>query len=191
MSLKESVEQLSALLDERPALERRSSLAAAVTKLRKALDDFLVKAEPEIYKDTREYAELSALLAHPEHKETVTLEWLNRHATKTGRKISKATKKEKEAFAVAMVKTGHAPALVRELKESPKRRMQDALYTLARLKDEKAADEFKAMKPKQAEAFCQHNEIPVARSAKGTLDKKKTLPHVLEKLSELREYLKL
>jgi len=191
MSLKESMEQVTVLLDERPALERRAGLTATVTKLRKALDDFLAKAEPEIYKDTKEYAELSALLTRPEYKETVTLDWLNRHGARAGQKFTKGTKKEKEAFAVAMVKAGHAPVLIRELNESPRRKMQDLLHGLTRQSKAQVEATVKALKPKQLEAFCAVNEIPCVRNARGTIDRKQTLPHIFAKLGALKEYLKL
>jgi hypothetical protein len=191
MSLKESVEQVGALLEEQPALERRAALAPVVTKLRKALADFLARAEPEIYKDTKEYAELSALLARPEYKETVTLDWLKRHGASVGLKLAKGTKKEKEAFAVALVKAGQASALIRELNESPRRKMQDLLNGMVRQSQAQVETTVKGLKPKQLEAFCEVNAITCVRNARGTIDRKQTLPHVFAKLAALKEYLKL
>ena len=191
MSLREKVADVAALLDERPSLERLAALAAAVNKLGKALDDFLAKSVPEMHKNTAEYAELSALLSQQEYKSVVTLDWLNRHAAPCGKKYAKVGKREKEDFAVTMVGAGLAPAVLQELKESPRRKMQDLLYALARQRGDEAAAEIKAMKPKQLEEFCRHNDIPVERSARGGVDKKRTLPHITAKLDDLREYLKL
>ncbi len=189
MSLKEKIERAASLLEEKPAIERKVALASVVKKLNKALDDFISKSEPELYKDTKEYAELYALLTLPENKGTVTPEWLNEQAG--NRKYAKAGKKEREAFAVMMVRDGHATAVIQELKESPKRKMQDALHSLAGMSKARAEEKIKLMKPKQLEEFCRLNEIEIARSPKGSLDKKRTLPNIMAKVVELREYLKL
>src|ERR1700742_638446 len=149
MSLKEKIERAAALLDERPAVERKAALSSVVTKLNKALDDFLSKSEPEIYKDTKEYAELYALLTLPENKSIVTLGWLNQQAARVDKKYAKAGKKEREALTVALVMAGHAPAVIQELKETPRKRMQDMLYSLTNVSESAATDRIKAMKPKE------------------------------------------
>lgn len=191
MSLKDKLSRVTAILNEQPSVENQSSLSTVMTKLNKALDDFLSKTEAIIYKNTAEFAELFALLNQPEHKNTVTLAWLNQHAAPTGKRLAKAGKKEKETFAVAMVGAGRAPSLIQELKESPKRKMQEELYSMTMLNDAEASSKIKAMKPKELEQFCRLNDIPVVKSAKGSIDKKKTEPHIIKKLESMREYLKL
>lgn len=191
MSLKEKVSSVAHLLEGQPGVERLASLSATVTKLSKAIDDFLAKAEPAMYKNSAEFAELWALLMQRENKETVTPDWLNQHAGQLGKKFTKAGKKEKEDFAVAMVRTGQAPAVIQELKESPKRKMQDLLYSMVGLPEADAAEKIKAMKPKQLTEFCRLNEIPIVQTAKGSVDKKRTLPNIIAKIGDLQEYLKL
>jgi hypothetical protein len=69
--------------------------------------------------------------------------------------------------------------------------LEDELNSMALAKDDEVAAKLKAMKPIQIQAFCEFNDIPIARNAKGSVDKKKTQPYILQKLSELREYAKL
>jgi hypothetical protein len=65
------------------------------------------------------------------------------------------------------------------------------LNHLALASDKEIEAKLKSMKPSQIQEFCEFNEITIARNAKGSIDRKKTQPYILQKLSELREYTKL
>ena len=116
---------------------------------------------------------------------------MNDHARGLGKKFAKAGKKEREEFALTMVKAGAASTLIKEMKDSPRRRMEDELNHLALATDNEISARLKAMKPAQLQAFCEFNGIAIVKNAKGALDRKKTRPAILQKLSELREYTKL
>jgi hypothetical protein len=180
-------------MDERPELEKMAALAPAARKLGKAIDDFLARAELAIHKNSAEFAELFALLSRPEHRSTITLAWLNRHAAAVvgKKKYTKLGKREKEDFAVTLVRAGAARPLIQELKDSPKRKMQELLHSLAGLSEAKAAEKIRALKTKQLEEFCLVNDIPTIRRGTGSLDRKQTLPNIMRKVESLKEYLKL
>lgn len=191
MSLREKVENVLGLLERNPALENRTALAKFVTGLNKALEELLKRAEPEMLKDTREYAELSALIALPENKAVATNEWFAAQSERVGRKFAKFTKKEKEELLLELVKAKKADGAIAELKSTPQQRAQRLLSELAVKSAEKAEKEVAKMKPAQLEEFCRFNQIAVESGKKGNLDKKKTQKNVAEKLAELREYLKM
>ena len=198
MELKEKITRLNGLLDKHPKLESEPSLITLTAKLEKAIDAFLVKSdaflaesEEEAYRNTAEYSELIALLTNASHKSLVTPEWLNGQAHSLGKKFAKAGKKEKEEFALTLVKAGAALTLIREMKDTPRRRMEDELNRLALATDNEISSTLKAMKTAHLQEFCEFNDIAVVKNAKGALDKKKTQPAILQKLSELREYTKL
>jgi|SRR5215813_3616599 len=198
MELKDKITRLTALLEKHPKIESEGGMTTLTTKLEKAIDafltksdDLLAKSEAASYRNTAEYSELIALLTNVSHKSLVTPEWLNDHANGLGKKFAKAGKKEKEEFAVTMVNSGGALALIKEMKDSPRRRMEDELNRLALATDNEISARLKAMKPAQIQEFCEFNGIAIVKNAKGTLDRKKTQPAILEKLSELREYTKL
>jgi len=186
------------MLDKLPKIEREPGLITLTTKIEKAIDAFLVKSdaflaksEEEAYRNTAEYSELIALLTNAPHKSLVTPEWLNGHARGLAKKFAKAGKKEKEEFALTMVKGGVASTLIREMKDTPRRRMEDELNRLALATDNEISERLDAMKASQLQEFCEFNGIAIVKNAKGSINKKKTQPHILQKLSELREYTKL
>ncbi|HXG67294.1 MAG TPA: hypothetical protein VNO70_19480 [Blastocatellia bacterium] len=191
MSLKEKIDGAASILGAYPSVETAPELKTVLTKLNRALDDFLTKSVSVVYKNTAEYAELWALMALPENRKTVTLAWLNERGEPVGRRFAKSGKKEKEEFAVMMVRSGRAAAVIRELKESPIQKIQDEFNSMIDLPEEEVALRVKAMKPKDLEQFCNVNNVAIARTAKSGVDKKKTLPHIMRKLEEAREYLKL
>jgi hypothetical protein len=198
MELKDKIARLAALIDKKPKIESEPGLSTLVKTLEKAIDTFLSKSEAFIaksetaaYRNTAEYPELIALLMDTQYKSLVTPDWLNDHARSLVKKFAKAGKKEKEEFTLIMVKSGAALALIKEMKDSPRRRMEDELNRLALATDNEISARLKAMKPAQIQEFCEFNGIAIARNAKGSIDKKKTQPYILQKLSELREYTKL
>ena len=129
------------------------------------------------------------MLTQKQNKSLVTPDWLNNYDV--GKKFTKVGKKEKEEFALMAVKAGIAADLIKEMKDSPRRKMEDELNSMALANDDEVAAKLKAMKPAQFQALCEFNNIPIARNAKNAVDKTKTRPYILQKLSELREYAKL
>ncbi|MBO0797409.1 MAG: hypothetical protein J2P31_01180, partial [Blastocatellia bacterium] len=121
----------------------------------------------------------------------VTAKWMSEQVPAEGKKFVKNGKKEKEEFVLIMVKTGCAAKLIKEIKDSPMRRMQDELNRLALATDSEASATIKMMRPKQLEEFCRYNDIPIIRTTRGTIDKNKTQPNILQKLAGRREYVKL
>jgi hypothetical protein len=186
MTLQEKLRRAGEILGGDDSLERRAELKKIVAALNKAVDGFLDSAEVELLKNNPAYSELSSLLTSPLYKSAVTVKWLREHAD-GGPKITKGTKKEKEAFALEMVRLNRAGDLVRELKETPRRRMRDLFSELADLlPDEKEVEQrVKALK-KDFRDFCQHNDVTVVTNAKGGPDVKKTLPRVIEQLKRRR-----
>lgn len=191
MSLREKVENVLALLERNPAIENRTALTKFVTGLNKALDELLNRAEPEMLRDTREYAELSALIVLPENKAVITNDWFAAQAERVGRKYAKFTKKEKEEVLIELVKTKKAEAVIADLKSTPQQKAQRFLSELAVKSADKAEKQVGKMKPSELEEFCRFNQIAVEKNKKGNFDKKKTQKNVLAKLDELREYLKM
>jgi len=198
MELKEKITRLAALLDKHPKIDSDGGLTTLATKLEKSIDAFLdksdaflAKSEEEAYRNTTEYSELIALLTNASHKSLVTPEWLNGQARSLGKKFAKAGKKEKEEFALTLVKAGSASTLIREMKDTPRRRMEDELNRLALATDSEISTRLNAMKPAELLEFCELNGIAIVKNAKGALDRKKTQPAIFQKLGELREYAKL
>jgi len=190
MELKDRLARLVALLDKHPEIEREAKLVPLAAKLSKAIVDFLAKAEASVYGNSAEYPELIGLITNKELNTVVTLDWLNTRAP-AGKKLAKATKKEKEQFAIEMVKTGRAGELIREIKDTPRRQMENEMSAMVLSDDAAVAAKIKAMKPAQMRQLCEHYGIPVVNNAKGAVDKKKTQPNLLKKLNEFREHAKL
>src|SRR5262249_12486500 len=107
------------------------------------------------------------------------------------KKFSKIVKKDIEEFALEIVKAGSAKELIREIKDTPRRQMENELNELVLSGDKQVTAKLKAMKPARLEQFCVLNGIDVVRKAKGGLDKDKTQPNILKRIDELREYIKL
>lgn len=191
MNLRERIENVLALLEQNPAIENRTNLSKLVTALNKAADDLLNLAEPEMLRDTKEYAELSALIALPENKSIVTADWFAAQAQSVNRKYAKLTKKEKEELLLELVKTKKAETVISDLKSTPQQKAQKFLTELANQSADKAEKQINKMKPAELEEFCNLNQISLEKNKKGGFDKKKTQKNVLNKLVELREYLKM
>lgn len=191
MELTEKLNSLAALLSEHPKIHQQSDTRLLFAKFDKAVDELLAKLEQAIYRNTAEYAELLALVSGAQYKALVTVDWLNANAASVKKKYAKTGKKEKEDFVLTMVKAGKARAIIKELKETPRRQMQDELNDMALGTDEKAIARIKAMKAKQLEQFCEFNDIPVGKTAKGALDKKQVQAAILQKIGALREYAQL
>lgn len=191
MNLREKIEQVQTLLERHPALENRQTLKTKITALNKSIDEFLKLSDPEILRDTREYAELSALVALPENKAIVTAEWFAAQANSVGLKFAKFTKKEKDEVLLELVKSKRATAAIDNLKSTPPQKAQRLLSELANKSADKAEKEIAKMKAAQLQEFCEHNQIAIAQKKKGDFDKKKTAANVFNKLAELREYLKM
>jgi hypothetical protein len=191
MNLQEKIENVLALLERNPAIENRTALAKFVTALNKAADELLSRAEPEMLRDTREYAELSALIALPENKVVINNDWFTAQAERVGRKYAKFTKKEKEEVLLELVKTKKADGVINELKSTPQQKAQRLLSELAVKSADKAEKQIGKMKPAELEEFCRFNQIEIEKNKKGAVDKKKTQKNVLAKLDTLREYLKM
>ena len=191
MNLQEKLENVLSVLGRNPALENRQILKTKLTALNKSLDEFLKLSEPEMLRDTREYAELSALVALPENKMIVTNEWFAAQAASVNRKYAKFAKKEKDEVLLELVKNKKAAAAIDSLKSTPQQKAQRLLSELANKSEDKAEKEIAKMKPAQLQEFCEHNQIAVESKKKGDFDKKKTVANVAAKLAELREYLKM
>jgi hypothetical protein len=187
MNLQEKLRRADEILESDGSLERRAEMKKIVAALNKAVDGFLDSAEVELLRNDPDYSELSALLTSPLYKSTITAKWLRERADGAGLKIAKGTKKEKESFALEMVRLSRAGDIIRELKETPRRRMRDLFSELAELlPDEKEVEQrVKALK-KDFRDFCQYNDVPVVNNAKGSPDVRKTLPRVIELLKKRR-----
>lgn len=190
MELKSQLEKLAALLEKHPRVEKEAGLATLAKKLSVALDDCLSKFEIAVTRNTAEYSDLIALLTKAENKSLVTPDWMSKRSPNR-RAYAKSGKKEKEEFSLEVVKAGHSDRIIRELKDTPGRQMEDALNEMVLLHDEEVAARFKSMKASYLNKFYECNGIPIGKTAKGAVDKKKTLSNLLSRIEELREYTKL
>lgn len=190
MDLKNTVARLETLLSKHPTIVTEAMLAPLAAKLSKEIDAFLNKSEAAIYKNSAEYAELISLFNQKSLKDLLTVKWFNDHAL-NGVKFSKIGKKEKEEIALDAVKTKRAGEMIRDIKDTPRRRMEEELTAMALASDAEVAVKIKAMKPADLERFCALNEIPITKKSTGALDKTKTQPNILIKIQELREISKL
>lgn len=192
MTLIEKLAQAENLLTENSQIEKKTSLAKYFKSLGKALDDFLKNCEPEIYRATPEYVELTALFDLSENKATLTKQWFDEKANLVNIKFAKApTKLQKQSLAVELVRNEHAAKIINELKITPKQRMKNLLGELANLRADDATKKITAMKPADFKEFCEMNEITIEKTKKGAVDKKKTLPNALKKVDNLRDYMKM
>lgn len=192
MNLREKLENVSDLLARHSVIEKKPSLSRSITALNRALDDLLTRAEPEMLRDTREYAELSALVGLPENRGVVTNDWYTAHAASVGLKYARINRREREEVLLELVKTKKADAVITELKTTPQQRAQNLLSELANMSPEKAEKKIRGMRPAESvREFAEHNQIQIEKNRRGNFDRARTQANVLNKLAELREYLKM
>jgi hypothetical protein len=190
MELKDRIVRLDALLNEHPKIVLEAKIAPLAAKLVKEIDALLEKSEASVHKNTAEYSDLISLLSNKETKALITVKWLNDHAA-NGKRWAKIGKKEIEEFILDAVKARLAGALIKEIKETPRRQMEKELDAIAHSDDAEVRVKLKAMKPTLLLQFCELNDIPVVRKATGAFDKIKTQSNILKKIEEVREYTKL
>ncbi|MBC7796760.1 MAG: hypothetical protein H7Z37_07805 [Pyrinomonadaceae bacterium] len=192
MTLPEKLAQAENLLTEHSHIEKKTSLTRFVKSLNTALDNFLKNCEPEIYRATPEYVELTALFDLHENRTILTKQWFDRKANLV--KISFArmpTKTQKQNLAVELVRNNHANLIIDELKITPKQRLKNLLGELANLNVEDATEKITAMKAADFKDFCEANDIAIEKTKRGAVDKRKTLPNALKKVDNLRDYMKM
>lgn len=190
MDLARRLRDLLEIIDRHPSLLRDPGLTSLAGKLDDQLATFTAKAEGQAFRNTAAYADLVALLAQAENRLLVTADWMSGQSP-VGTRYLKNGKKEKEQFALEVVKAGTASQVIRELNDAPRREMEELLHRMVLGTDAEVKESWKALKAAELKRFCQWNQIPVITNPKGAIDKARTFSHLIEKIAERREYTKL
>jgi hypothetical protein len=190
MELARRLRDLLELIDEHPQLPKDPGLAPLAGKLVDQLGSFTAKASTAVLRNTAAFADLTALLARPEHRTLVTPQWMSGQSP-IGTRYLKNGKKEKEQFALEVVRAGVSQQVLRELSDAPRRQMEALLHQMVLGTDAEVSLLWKGLKAAQLPPFCQFNQIPMVTNPKGAVDKTRTFSHLMEKIVERREYTKL
>lgn len=190
MDLARRLRDLLEIIDRHPNLLRDPALVPLAGKLGDQLGTLTAKAMGQVYRNSAAYADLVALLAQPENRALVTADWMCGQSP-VGTRYLKNGKKEKEQFALEVVKAGVSSQVIRELNDAPRREMEELLYRMVLGTDAEVKESWKALKAAELKRFCQWNQIPVITNAKGAIDKTRTFSKLKELITERREYTKL
>lgn len=190
MDLARRLRDLLEIIDRHPRLLRDPGLTSLARKLDDQLATFTAKAEGQAFRNTAAYADLVALLAQAENRLLVTADWMSGQSP-IGTRYLKNGKKEKEQFALEVVKAGAASQVIRELNDAPRREMEELLHRMALGTDAEVKEHWKTLKAAELKRFCQWNQIPVITNPKGAIDKTRTFSKLKELIAERREYTKL
>lgn len=190
MDLARRLRDLLEIIDQHPSLLRDPGLTSLAGKLDDQLATFTAKAEGQAFRNTAAYADLIALLAQAENRLLVTADWMSGQSP-IGTRYLKNGKKEKEQFALEVVKAGAASQVIHELNDAPRREMEELLHRMVLGTDAEVKECWKALKAAELKRFCQWNQISVITNPKGAIDKTRTFNNLKELIAERREYTKL
>ncbi|MGA1368775.1 MAG: hypothetical protein ACO394_09700 [Blastocatellia bacterium] len=190
MDLARRLRDLLEIIDQHPSLLRDPGLTSLAGKLDDQLATFTSKAMGQAFRNTAAYADLVALLAQAENRLLVTADWMSGQSP-IGTRYLKNGKKEKEQFAIEVVKAGVSSQVIQELNDTPRREMEELLHRMALGTDAEVKEHWKTLKAAELKRFCQWNQIPVITNPKGAIDKTRTFSKLKELIAERREYTKL